>query len=36
MNGMYLYNIGIRKITAIVGSMDLTYNIFSRIVLIGG
>ena len=27
MDGMYLYNIGIKRITAVVGLMDLTYNI---------
>ena len=35
MNGMYLYNIGIKRITAIVGLMNLTYNMFRRIQLIG-
>ncbi|QRX64870.1 transposase [Dysgonomonadaceae bacterium zrk40] len=34
MNGMYLYNIGIKRITAIIGLMNLTYNMFRRIQLI--
>ena len=35
MNGMYLYNIGIKRITAIVGLMNLTYNMFRKLQLIG-
>lgn len=35
MNGMYLNNIGIKRITVIVGLMNLTYNMFRRIQLIG-
>lgn len=35
MNGMYLNNIGIKRITAIVGLMNLTYNMFRRMQLIG-
>lgn len=31
MNGMFLYNIGIKRITAIVGLMNLTYNMFRKI-----
>ncbi len=34
MNGMYLNNIGIKRITVIVGLMNLTYNMFRRIQLI--
>lgn len=34
MNGMYLNNIGIKRITAIVGLMNLTYNVFRKIWLI--
>ncbi|MFB2121712.1 IS5 family transposase [Parapedobacter sp. 2B3] len=33
MNGMYLYNIGIKRITAMVGLMNLTYNMFRKIQL---
>ena len=33
MNGMYLYSIGIKRITAIVGLMNLTYNMFRKIQL---
>jgi len=33
MNGMYLYNIGIKRITGIVGLMNLTYNMFRKIQL---
>ena len=33
MNGMYLYNIGVKRITAIVGLMNLTYNMFRKIQL---
>lgn len=35
MNGMYLYSIGIKRITAIVGLMNLTYNMFRKLQLIG-
>ena len=35
MNGMYLYNIGIKRITAVVGLMNLTYNMFRKLQLIG-
>lgn len=33
MDGMYLYNIGITRITAVVGLMNLTYNRFRKIQL---
>ena len=33
MNGMYLYNIGIKRISGIVGLMNLTYNMFRKIQL---
>jgi len=33
MNGMYLYNIGIERISGIVGLMNLTYNMFRKIQL---
>jgi IS5 family transposase len=34
MNGMYIYNIGIKRATAIIGLMNLTYNMFRKIQLI--
>jgi len=33
MNGMYIYNIGIKRAKAIIGLMNLTYNIFRKIQL---
>lgn len=33
MNGMYLQNIGIKRITALVGLMNLTYNMFRKVQL---
>lgn len=33
MNGMYFYNIGIKRISGIVGLMNLTYNMFRKIQL---
>jgi IS5 family transposase len=33
MNGMYLQNIGIKRITGIIGLMNLTYNMFRKIQL---
>lgn len=33
MNGMYLYNIGIKRISAMVGLMNLTYNMFRKLQL---
>ncbi len=33
MNGMYLYNIGMKRIKTIIGLMKLTYNIFRKIQL---
>ncbi|MFV0565854.1 MAG: hypothetical protein ACK5NB_08485 [Flavobacteriaceae bacterium] len=35
MNGMYLYNIGMKRIKAIIGLMNLTYNMFRKIQLVG-
>jgi len=34
MNGMYIYNIGIRRATAVIGLMNLTYNMFRKIQLV--
>jgi IS5 family transposase len=34
MNGMYIYNIGIKRATAIIGLMNLTYNMFRKIQLL--
>ena len=36
MNGMYIYNIGIKRATAIIGLMNLTYNMFRKTQLIPG
>ena len=33
MNGMYLHSIGIKRATAIIGLMNLTYNMFRKIQL---
>lgn len=33
INGMYLYNIGIKRISAMVGLMNLTYNMFRKLQL---
>lgn len=33
MNGMYLHSIGIKRITGIIGLMNLTYNMFRKIQL---
>jgi len=33
MNGMYVNNIGIKRITAVVGLMNLTYNMFRKVQL---
>ncbi|MDR1887396.1 MAG: hypothetical protein LBQ70_05715 [Prevotellaceae bacterium] len=33
MNGMYLNSIGIRRATAIIGLVNLTYNMFRKIQL---
>jgi transposase, IS5 family len=33
MNGMYLHNIGIKRITAAIGLMNLTYNMFRKVQL---
>ncbi|MCZ2100097.1 MAG: IS5 family transposase [Chitinophagales bacterium] len=35
MNGMYVYNIGIKRIQAVVGLMNLTYNMFRKVQLMG-
>ena len=34
MNGMYIYNIGIKRATAVIGLMNLTYNMFRKIQLV--
>ena len=34
MNGMYINNIGIKRVTAVVGLMNLTYNMFRKIQLV--
>jgi len=34
MNGMYINNIGIKHVTAVVGLMNLTYNMFRKIQLV--
>ena len=31
MNGMYINNIGIKRVTAVVGLINLTYNMFRKI-----
>ena len=33
MNGMYIYNIGIKRAKAVIGLMNLTYNMFRKIQL---
>jgi IS5 family transposase len=33
MKGMYIYNIGIRRAAAVIGLMNLTYNMFRKIQL---
>ena len=33
MNGMYINSIGIKRATAIIGLMNLTYNMFRKIQL---
>ena len=33
MNGMYIYSIGIKRAAAIIGLMNLTYNMFRKIQL---
>jgi IS5 family transposase len=33
MHGMYLYNIGIKRITAVIGLMNLIYNMFRKLQL---
>lgn len=35
MNGMYFYNIGIKRIKAVIGLMNLTYNMFRKVQLMG-
>jgi len=35
MNGMEVKNIGIQRVTAIVGLMNLTYNMFRKVQLVG-
>jgi IS5 family transposase len=34
MNGMYINNIGIKRATAVIGLMNLTYNMFRKIQLV--
>jgi len=34
MNGMYIYNIGIKRATSVIGLMNLTYNMFRKIQLV--
>ena len=34
MNGMYIYNIGIKRATAVIGLMNLTYNMFRKLQLV--
>jgi IS5 family transposase len=34
MNGMHIYNIGIKRATAVIGLMNLTYNMFRKIQLV--
>jgi len=34
MNGMYIYSIGIKRATAIIGLMNLTYNMYRKIQLL--
>ena len=34
MNGMYIQTIGIKRATAVIGLMNLTYNMFRKIQLI--
>ena len=34
MKGMYIYNIGIRRATAVIGLMNLTYNMFRKLQLL--
>ena len=34
MNGMYIQNIGIKRATAVIGLMNLTYNMFRKIQLV--
>ncbi|MGV8138869.1 MAG: transposase [Mangrovibacterium sp.] len=33
MNGMYLYNIGLKRITVVVGLMNLTHNMYRKLQL---
>ena len=33
MNGMYLHSIGIKRVNALIGLMNLTYNMFRKIQL---
>jgi IS5 family transposase len=35
MNGMYLRNIGMKRIQAVIGLMNLTYNMFRKVQLVG-
>jgi len=33
MNGMYLYNIGMKRVTAVIGLMNLTYSMYRKLQL---
>jgi len=35
MGGMYVKNIGIKRITAVIGLMNLTYNMFRKVQIVG-
>jgi len=35
MNGMAVKNIGIQRVTAVVGLMNLTYNMFRKMQIVG-
>jgi len=35
MDGMYVKNIGIKRVTAVIGLMNLTYNMFRKVQLMG-
>jgi len=35
MGGMYIKNIGIKRVTAVIGLMNLTYNMFRKVQLVG-
>jgi len=35
MNGMEVKNIGIQRVTTVIGLMNLTYNMFRKVQLVG-